>query len=212
MGILTLDITCPHCLRDKAVLTAFGEVAKSESEYCVAFLCRSCGNPVSANVLTTTGRSPIEFTRQYSDDSLPGSVKIYLVEYFPQAITNVAPDNCPKRSGKFFIEAKDNYQRGNFETAVMLCRKVIDISTREILGDESGKEKLSQRISMLYARMKITEQMKDWAHIVRIDSNDAVHSDEEFTDEEAKEMIGFTEVFLIYSFTLPEMVRLKQQS
>ncbi|EJF31722.1 hypothetical protein A936_09018 [Enterobacter sp. Ag1] len=65
---------------------------------------------------------------------------------------------------------------------------------------------------MLSAKGKITEQMKDWAHIVRIDSNGAVHSDEEFTQYEAEEMIGFTEVFLIYSFSLPEMVKIKQQA
>ncbi|CQJ65676.1 Uncharacterised protein [Yersinia enterocolitica] len=94
----------------------------------------------------------------------------------------------------------------------MLCRKVIDIATREILGEESNKEQLSQRISMLHGKGKITEQMKDWAHIVRIDSNGAVHSDEIFTKDEAEEMIGFTEVFLIYSFTLPEMVNAKQKS
>ncbi|MEX5486752.1 DUF4145 domain-containing protein [Proteus mirabilis] len=48
--------------------------------------------------------------------------------------------------------------------------------------------------------------MKDWAHIVRIDSNGAIHSDEEFTKEEAKQILGFTEVFLMYSFTLPAMI------
>lgn len=213
MGILTLDITCPHCLRDRAVLTAFGEVSKNDYEYCVGFMCRSCGNPVSANVLAANhGDSPMNFTRQNSDDSLPNSSKFGLLDYFPKSSTNVAPDNCPDRAAKFFIEAKDNLQRGNFETSVMLCRKVIDIATREILGDESKKEQLSQRISMLYGKNLITEQMKDWAHIVRMDSNGAVHSDEEFNLEEANEMIGFTEVFLIYSFTLPSMVETKKKS
>ncbi|KFD19677.1 hypothetical protein GTPT_1608 [Tatumella ptyseos ATCC 33301] len=64
---------------------------------------------------------------------------------------------------------------------------------------------------MLHAQGKITEQMREWAHIVRFDANGAVHSDEEFTQQEAEEMIGFTEVFLIYSFTLPEMVRVKRE-
>lgn len=211
MGILTLDITCPHCMRDKAVLTAFGQVLKTTNEYCVSFLCRSCGNPISTNVLSHYGESPIEYTRQHSDDSLPDSKRFSLLDYFPKAVTHAAPDDCPERAAKFFVEAKENLQRGNYETSVMLCRKVIDIATREILGDESKKEQLSQRISMLYGKGKITEQMKDWAHIVRIDSNEAVHSDEEFSKEDAVEMIGFTEVFLIYSFTLPEMVKAKQQ-
>ncbi|EKN5995693.1 TPA: DUF4145 domain-containing protein [Yersinia enterocolitica] len=212
MGILTLDITCPHCLREKAVLTAFGQVLKTKNEYCVSFLCRSCGNPISANVISVYTENPMEYVRQNSDDSIPHSQRFRLLDYFPQAATHVAPDNCPERASKFFVEAKENLHRGNYETSVMLCRKVIDIATREILGEESNKEQLSQRISMLHGKGKITEQMKDWAHIVRIDSNGAVHSDEIFTKDEAEEMIGFTEVFLIYSFTLPEMVNAKQKS
>jgi len=211
MGILTLDITCPHCLRDKAVLTAFGQVLKTTNEYCVSFLCRSCGDPVSANVLAHYGDSPMDYTRQNSDDSLPDSKRFSLLDYFPKAATHVAPESCPERAAKFFVESKENLHRGNYETSVMLCRKVIDIATRNILGEDSKKEQLSQRISILHGKGKITEQMKDWAHIVRFDSNSAVHSDEEFTKLEAEEMIGFTEVFLIYSFTLPEMVRAKQQ-
>ncbi|PIJ41523.1 DUF4145 domain-containing protein [Tatumella sp. OPLPL6] len=211
MGILTLDITCPHCLRDKAVLTAFGQIAKSQENYCVSFLCRSCGNPVSANVVTLVEQSPLDYTRGRSDDSLPDSRHFLLIDYFPKPEINSAPESCPDRAAKFFVEAKDNFKRSNYETSVMLCRKVIDISTKVILGDELGKEQLSKRISMLHAQGKITEQMKDWAHIVRIDSNNAIHSDEVFTAHEAEEMIGFTEVFLIYSFTLPEMVKAKQE-
>ena len=153
----------------------------------------------------------MEFTRTGSDASLPESSYFKLTDYFPKLPISAAPECCPDRAAKFFVEAKDNLKRGNFETSVMLCRKVLDISTKAILGDESKKENLSQRISMLHARGKITEQFKDWAHIVRMDSNEAVHSDEEFTNPEAEEMIGFTEVFLIYSFTLPEMVRVKRE-
>ncbi|WP_232829676.1 DUF4145 domain-containing protein [Rahnella sp. NRRL B-41462] len=154
----------------------------------------------------------MDYTRQNSDDSLPQSQKFRLVDYFPKARSHTAPDDCPERAAKFFIEAKENLHKGNFETSVMLCRKVLDIATREILGDESKKEQLSQRISMLHGKGLITEQMKEWAHIVRIDSNGAVHSDEEFTKDDAEEMIGFTEVFLIYSFTLPAMVEANKQS
>jgi hypothetical protein len=212
MGILTLDITCPHCLRDRAVLTAFGQFAKSKQIYSVSFTCRSCSEPTVANIMSVHGHNPMSHTGQYGDEVIGISAQFQLIDYFPKPTNHSAPDNAPLRAAKFFIEAKENAQRGNNETSVMLCRKVIDIATREILGDESKKEQLSQRISMLHGKNLITAQMKDWAHIVRIDSNGAVHSDEEFSLEEAEEMIGFTEVFLIYSFTLPAMVDAKKQS
>lgn len=87
----------------------------------------------------------------------------------------------------------------------------MDIATKVLMGDEAKDEKLSKRITMLFSQGKITEQMKDWAHIVRIDSNGAIHSDEEFTKEETKQILGFTEVFLMYSFTLPEMIKKRQE-
>lgn len=211
MGILTLNITCPHCLREKAVLVAFGQIEKKNNEHSVSFLCRSCGNPTSVNVLSPSGYNPMGYAKNYGDTSIPDSLKFPLLDYFPKPEISSAPESSPARAAKFFVEAKDNLKRGNYETSVMLCRKVVDISTKAILGDDSGKEQLSKRISMLHAQGKITEQMREWAHIVRFDANGAVHSDEEFTQQEAEEMIGFTEVFLIYSFTLPEMVRLKQE-
>ena len=140
----------------------------------------------------------MELTRAGSDASLPGSAYLNLIGYFPKPIISSAPDCCPDRASKFFIEAKDNLSRGNYETSVMLCRKVSGISTKVIPGDESNGEQLSKRISMLHAKGKINEQMKGWAHIVRIDPNDVIHSDEKFTLQEAEEMIGSTEVFLIY--------------
>lgn len=211
MGMLSLDKTCPHCFREKAVLVGFAEIKKTNGEYAVSFLCRSCEHVVVAEVIPKIARGPHSHAvNSFHNIVIPDNKDFLLNNFYPQSRDVTVPEHCPERASKFFIEAKENVNRGNYETSVMLCRKVIDIATREILGEDSKKEQLSQRISMLHGKGKITEQMKDWAHIVRIDSNGAVHSDEEFSKEEAEEMIGFTEVFLIYSFTLPEMVKAKQ--
>ena len=94
---------------------------------------------------------------------------------------------------------------------VILCRRVLDISTKKLLGDEAGKESLSQRIQMIYKKGLITEQMKEWAHIVRIDANKAVHTDEVFTPIEASQILSFIEMFLVYAFTLPAMVEARRE-
>ncbi|NIG74975.1 DUF4145 domain-containing protein [Klebsiella sp. Ap-873] len=213
MGILSFDITCPHCLRENAVLQAFSQHQRHNDHLSdVPFFCRSCDRSGIAVVRTNIGHSPLAYSQ--SKDVVitasPGSFE--LINVYPTIEEHSAPENSPLRASDSFIEAKDNLKRGKFDTAVMLCRKTIDIATRSLLGDNSRDEKLVKRIEILRGRDLITEQMKDWAHIVRIDSNGAVHSDEEFTKEEAEEMIGFTEVFLIYSFTLPAMVTAKQQA
>jgi len=220
MGTVTLDSSCPHCLREKATLVAIAEQKQSSNYRCaVVFICKSCEELTTVILDVMGSHSPISNSKLtnkniviYKDPILSLQAGYSFIKMYPAEVSHNAPDHSPDRCSKFFIEARENLQRGNYETSVMLCRKVLDIATREILGEDSKKEQLSQRISMLHGKGKITEQMKDWAHIVRIDSNGAVHSDEEFTQEEAEEMIGFTEVFLIYSFTLPAMVSAKQNA
>ncbi|MCK7343236.1 DUF4145 domain-containing protein [Enterobacter kobei] len=216
MGLLSLDISCPHCKKDNAVLEAFAEHRRNETHvYDVAFFCRSCGQSGIAAVMSDLADfGPYKQSKQQShrDIVIPHSANNFvLLEVYPSPVELLAPDATPRRAADSFIESKDNLQRGKYDTAVMLCRKTIDIATRSLLGEESKKETLVQRISILYAKGLITEQMKDWAHIVRIDSNGAVHSDEEFSKEDAEELIGFAEVFLLYAFSLPAMVTAKKQ-
>jgi hypothetical protein len=45
--------------------------------------------------------------------------------------------------------------------------------------------------------------MKEWAHQIRLDANDATHDPEEFS----KKLQVFTEMFLTYAFTLPAMLQ-----
>lgn len=211
MGMLSFDTTCPYCLRENAVLQAFSERHRDSNSTLVdvVFRCRSCQR-VGVAVVNARGErsAPHAKASQSSYDMvIPSDSNGYsITEIIPEIKSHSAPENTPERAAKFFIESKDDFQRGKYETCVMNCRKVIDISTKALMGEEAKDEKLSPRISMLFAQGKITEQMKDWAHIVRIDSNGAVHSDEEFTKEEAEQILGFTEVFLMYSFTLPAMI------
>lgn len=215
MGKLFFNQTCPHCLRENAALEAFGEQRKGEDEpfYDVSFMCRSCHNSGIAVVRSNASYGPlITANGRVSGMSIPSDdPKFVLLGIIPKVNNNTAPENTPERAAKFFIESKDDFQRGRYETCVMNCRKVMDIATKVLMGDEAKDEKLSKRITMLFSQGKITEQMKDWAHIVRIDSNGAIHSDEEFTKEETKQILGFTEVFLMYSFTLPEMIKKRQE-
>lgn len=208
--MLSLDITCPHCLREKAVLTVIHETCRDEQSNLIdiTFKCRSCLK-VGVAVVNTFGNTPPLSLATKSPFGIiipSNSYNCRIEEIIPELKVSSAPDETPERAAKFFVESKDDFQRGRYETCVMNCRKVIDIATKVLMGDEAGNEQLSKRISMLHGKGKITEQMKEWAHIVRIDSNGAVHSDEEFTKEEAEQILGFTEVFLMYSFTLPAMI------
>lgn len=211
MGLLQINESCPHCLKDNAVLICIAESQYKEHIYSLVFECKSCSRMLVAEVMTSVYGGPSYVAKNSNFPVIANTHPNFrVINLYPKIKKHKAPDNIPEKSERFYIEAKENHARGNFETCVMLVRKVLDISTKEILGEEAKKETLNQRISILRAKDLITEQMKDWAHIVRIESNDSVHSDEEFTEAEAAELLNFTEIFLMYSFTLPAMVEDKK--
>jgi len=86
-----------------------------------------------------------------------------------------------------------------------MFRKTIDIATRELDRSFAGKT-LAQRIDLLAANGKLTADLKQWAHLIRLDGNQGAHGEEELTSEEIGQLQDFTEVFLTYTFTLPAQV------
>lgn len=211
MAMLSLDETCPHCLKEHAVLQFVSETLLKQHFFSLVFQCQSCFKLVVAEVAQTGTSGPSYYAKNSPYPLIINKNKDFRVtETYPKAYKVQSPQSTPDRASKFFIEAKEDFVRGRYETSAMNCRKVIDIATKVLhLGDE---DKLVRRISALRATGLITQEMADWAHIVRIDTNGAVHSDEEFTQDEVDQLIKFTEVFLTYAFTLPALVREKRET
>ncbi|KUE88918.1 hypothetical protein ASL20_09865 [Cupriavidus necator] len=67
--------------------------------------------------------------------------------------------------------------------------------------------KLEKRIDKLSAAGAITQELKSWAHKIRLEGNDAIHEVPKPSKEEAEELRLFTELLLMYLFTLPTRVR-----
>lgn len=200
MAMLSIDETCPHCLKEHAVLKMLTEAPLVEKIYSLVFQCQSCFKLMVAEVKQLGSYSPSYFAHNSTYPLIVNNHQQFQVLQTYPAVEGVkSPQSTPERASKFFIEAKEDFARGRFETSAMNCRKVIDIATKTLhVGDE---DKLVRRISALRATGLITQEMADWAHIVRIDTNGAVHSDEEFTHEEVDQLLKFTEVFLTYAFT-----------
>jgi hypothetical protein len=83
------------------------------------------------------------------------------------------------------------------------CSVNLDTALRRL--DPSGKGTLQQRIDHLPAELSITPAMKEWAHQIRELGNDAAHEEDPFTEDEARALHAFSELFLTYTFTLPGM-------
>jgi Domain of unknown function (DUF4145) len=70
---------------------------------------------------------------------------------------------------------------------------------------QASKGNLQQRITDLPDDL-VTPAMKGWAHHIRLDGNDAIHDDGEFSKEDAETLHVFARMFLTYAFSLPKML------
>jgi len=83
--------------------------------------------------------------------------------------------------------------------------KVVDVSTQQLLGAEARTFRdIRARIDALATKGRITRELQDWAHQIRIGRNDAAHDPDPYTSEEAEEQLDFVELYLTYVYTLPQ--------
>lgn len=92
-----------------------------------------------------------------------------------------------------------------------MYRRCLEVALKAFSPDVEAW-KLEKRIDKLAAEGRITTDLKTWAHRVRLDGNDALHEEEQFTKEAATELAEFTQLLLIYLYTLPEKIKRRIES
>ena len=221
----TIVLECPHCAAEKmtfglvaesrvehpesqfAILSAVGRAGLDLSTHTVwnTFLqCRGCWKGVVLEVIRNNPRGPLK------PSDATGSLfsSFTPIEIYPKQASIFAPEHVPDRIAKNYTEACDSLRRQSFTSAVMMFRKVLERSTRELAPKGATiSDNLFKRIEELAQQNAITEAMRDWAHVIRLDGNEAVH-DEDPDKDAATQIQQFTELFLLYCFTLPERVRI----
>ena len=65
------------------------------------------------------------------------------------------------------------------------------------------KGTLYERIEEAAKQHKLTPDMVEWAHEIRLEGNNAVHEDKPFSKDEAEHLFAFTHLVFLYLFTLP---------
>lgn len=202
MAVLTL--TCPHCQTERVAFTSVAEFQhpRASRYFTMFFFCGKCFGGVCAKV--NYAGSSIH-SNQGALESISG---VTVLEVHPKTSTIEAPGHLPGNIGSFYLQAADNLQRQNWDASGAMSRKAVDIATLKINPKLKGK--LQERIDHLAADHLITPAMKDWAHAIRLDGNEAAHEDE-FDEATARDLLSFTELFLMYAFTLPGMLEERKQ-
>jgi hypothetical protein len=88
----------------------------------------------------------------------------------------------------------------------MMFRRAIELTAKAVNPDASKRDNLKKRIKDLSPDFA-TPAMKEWAQAIRLDANDATHGEDDYSEEDAKTLHTFAEMFLTYTFTLPAMLK-----
>jgi hypothetical protein len=87
-----------------------------------------------------------------------------------------------------------------------MFRRAIELAVRKLVPNAKRGDKLVKLIEQLPPDVA-TPAMKEWAHHIRFDANDAAHDPDEYSENDAWQLHVFAQMFLTYAFTLPEMLK-----
>lgn len=198
---------CPHC---GAAGMAFNYLSQrpttSGRELVIAFTCNRCSEGYFVTIETGGSDSSSLSSGAGDFDARVRANHWRVMREYPKKKAVVAPEHISHNVNRCFLQAGEAAHRGHHDAAGAMYRKAIDLATKELDPALAGKN-LAPRIEALYQAGKLTTDLKEWAHRVRLDGNEAAHEDEELTGEDIKHLGSFAELFLIYTFTLPGRIR-----
>lgn len=208
MGFLILD--CPHCSKKDVFFAQkgyFGYKYVDESDqYIVFFTCGACNQGVMADVRGKHGNTPAKFDNDYQKYG-----NFTVLDIYPKAKSAIASEHVPNDIANYYKQAIDNLERGFWDSAALMGGKVLEVTFKTKYPDITGNfGRLVDRINELASLHILTEPMKDWAHQVRLIRNDAAHSIDMIQEQDAKDLMSFVEMFLMYVFTLPAMLEARR--
>jgi len=199
MGQMPVD--CPHCGTKRVSFITFGEVQKVDKhQYTVGLYCAGCYGGIVAEFRYKGGTTPVEYLGNLREHKTLELIKIY-----PVAAQTQSPKYLPENLDKFYQQAATTLSSANYDASAMMSRKVLEVAVKVL--DSDGEGSLYKRIEKLAKKSLITNDLKDWAHIIRDDGNAAAHEEEPVSKAFAQELLSFAEMFLMYTFTMPNMIK-----
>ena len=168
----------------------------------VAFWCGGCRSGYFAEIRRDSNITPHQYPADIEADQ---AAHLTIMAEYPEAQVIEAPRHLPENIESFYLQAVKSLKSGNYDAAAMMSRKVLESAVKKL--NPSASSNLYKKIEALHGSGKITDDLKEWAHIIREDGNEAVHEDAIASEEFANELISFTELFLMYTFTMPGMVQ-----
>lgn len=199
----TLARTCPHCKTKSMGFSSFADIRIGRTNRCLTALqCNGCHGGYMVEV-----RSEVNDTPHKYDGDIESYQYFHCLNEYPRQVERKIPEHLPSNVESFYIQAVSSYKAESFDSSAVMSRKVLEVSTKKIHPEGSGT--LYNRIEALADEGLITTDLKKWAHIIRQDGNESAHEEEPVTREFSEDLLSFTELFLLYVFTMPKKVAIR---
>jgi hypothetical protein len=202
-----LSIACPHCTTPKAPLAsiAFAPDPKRPDDRCFGFfICPVCDKAVVAwfnREKTVHGTAWNEMHKFHRTTAEAGWA---IKDIWPEPKQQLAPETVPAMIARNFVQASDAASREHWEAAGMAFRRVLELTMKDKGPDLKGT--LEKRINKLADQGKLTPDIAEWAHSIRVLGNEAAHDEDEPTEDDITDLAAFTRVTLEYLYTMPAKV------
>jgi len=133
--------------------------------------------------------------------------KFLIIESHPEQEPSEIPHGTPDNVKLPLSEANESLADGRYSAAAACYRKVIERSLKHI--DPSLTGMLNSRIRTLEKNGRLPPSLIELLDSVRLFGNEAMHEDNvDPSKEDCLAAKDFCELFLIYSFSLPEKIAL----
>lgn len=189
---------CPHCGVSTPLISSVGDPILNYSDGSLGHWyytgrCSKCNNVILFHGFSSTNRKI---------DNIRLLIKITVDRMFPEL--DSIPNNMPSKAARFYKQAIESIHAP--DGAIMLAASSIDAMLKD-KGFSQGS--LYSRIELASEKHVLTEQMKQWAHEIRLSANEPRHADEEFdgaSKADAEQTLQFAKALGEYLYDLPSRI------
>lgn len=228
MSFLVSD--CDYCTTKKIRFDNQGFNKIQRFKWDILAICSHCNNPTVFRLTQKSGvLYPINETLDQAK-KLSDLQDLNLSLYFslggkvvpPNRKIVPCPEHVPENIKIVFDEATTCLSINCYTASGAMFRLCLDITTKELLKEwleinkppahqpnSDQKNKLFNRIEFLITNGVIPSDLKEYAHHIRLDGNEAAHAGST-EKEEAEDLLDFSELFLERIYTMKKQLELAQ--
>jgi hypothetical protein len=212
MAVLVMQ--CPHCGAENMTFNVVSGVDNTRKGTSSVFAqCSGCFEAVVTQFAYRQAGYGVRDLLEYRGELVSHHAS-FIGNTYPTLPPIVAPDSTPDKVARSFIEATKSRRAQLWNAACGSYRRCMELALKEF-APEVEAWKLEKRIDRLAAEHRITPALQAWAHELRLDGNEALHGDDDATEEMTEQMHHLTYFLLTYLYTLPnqiEEVRVRREA